>query len=167
MKKKRTVGYVKSITNLPFTMPDCPICFDKLRTNLCTTECGHMFHRKCLRGWALSTTNNVKCPSCNKGIKGMINLYVDFSTDDTVKVDSKLEKKVARLRAKNDAVNEMQVKLDACNELNMQLMNEHLKYLRKIEVAKKGMERAIKYLKKIEVANKRVEDMKLELTFIN
>ena len=42
-----------------YEIPQCPICFDELTSNLSVTKCGHVFHRKCIEQ---SIRSNPMCP---------------------------------------------------------------------------------------------------------
>lgn len=46
---------------------NCTICLDEYNeeSEVVKTECGHVFHYKCLESWLFSNIMNVKCPNCN------------------------------------------------------------------------------------------------------
>lgn len=49
-------------------MENCPICFEKLgSSNITVTECGHLFHFKCiLKNIKLNPNNGFKCAICRR-----------------------------------------------------------------------------------------------------
>lgn len=50
-------------------LPECSICLDKINTpDICTTECNHAFHRKCIITWHRGA--NEHCPLC-RGTTGL------------------------------------------------------------------------------------------------
>lgn len=51
-------------TNTCEDMLECSICLDPLQTSICTIECGHKFHTKCLIEYAKSQEKSIKCPIC-------------------------------------------------------------------------------------------------------
>ncbi|NXD02574.1 DZIP3 ligase, partial [Certhia familiaris] len=40
----------------------CTICHDELSTDCCELECGHHFHRECIRRWLKQHSST--CPMC-------------------------------------------------------------------------------------------------------
>ena len=42
-----------------YEIPQCPICFELLTTNLMTTRCGHVFHKHCIEE---ALKRNDQCP---------------------------------------------------------------------------------------------------------
>ena len=163
-------------------MSDCPICFDELRSNLCTTNpCGHLFHRECLARWErqskrgggrAANASAMKCPSCNKVTKGVIHIFVDFGSDVSSKSQSSssssndhtkdlmLEKKVSglkeQLRLKSNQIDDLQVQLSALPDIERQC-NDLRVQLTDERIAKLKLTR--EYKKMEEVANKRIEDV--------
>jgi len=49
---------------------ECPICIEQLnRDDLQFINCGHFFHKECIKKWVNSETDNHnKCPNCRKTI---------------------------------------------------------------------------------------------------
>ncbi len=46
---------------------DCPVCYDSMRkNNSIKLECGHVFHKKCMRKWLSSSKRT--CPLCRDNI---------------------------------------------------------------------------------------------------
>ncbi len=41
----------------------CSICLSTLKSKLVSTECNHIFHKKCIKEW---TKRKMACPLCNK-----------------------------------------------------------------------------------------------------
>jgi hypothetical protein len=41
----------------------CTICSDDLKENICSTPCGHVYHRNCVSNWF---NNYRSCPQCRK-----------------------------------------------------------------------------------------------------
>ena len=54
-------GSIKRLYMKPETMEECPVCYEALTTGVFTTECGHKFHRTCMRRWM---EKNDTCPMC-------------------------------------------------------------------------------------------------------
>lgn len=46
---------------------NCTICFDEYNSssNVCLTECKHVFHYECIKSWLTKNLLNPKCPNCN------------------------------------------------------------------------------------------------------
>lgn len=47
---------------------ECSICLEPLKTSICTINCGHKFHTKCMIGYANSKNQmknlSINCPIC-------------------------------------------------------------------------------------------------------
>lgn len=55
------------------TKEQCSICLEENNNcSICTTECGHRFHRSCLQDW---TRAHNTCPMCRSEIKTINDLY--------------------------------------------------------------------------------------------
>jgi hypothetical protein len=52
----------------PETPPECPICTEESIGNCITTQCGHKFHKDCLRLWCRQTGEGTTCPLCRNRI---------------------------------------------------------------------------------------------------
>ena len=66
-------------------MENCPICFEKLGSlNITVTECGHLFHFKCiLKNIKLNPNNGFKCAICRRNFLPVtIPLKTYFSTSN-------------------------------------------------------------------------------------
>tara|TARA_B110000503_G_scaffold113120_1_gene169752 strand:+ start:143 stop:916 length:774 start_codon:yes stop_codon:yes gene_type:complete len=48
--------------------PVCPICTEESIENCITTQCGHKFHKDCLRLWCRQRREETTCPSCRAPI---------------------------------------------------------------------------------------------------
>ena len=63
-----TKYYKKNIINDCYK---CTICLEEFKENksiIITTKCGHTFHFKCFKNWALKNILFPKCPNCNHPI---------------------------------------------------------------------------------------------------
>ncbi|XP_057334372.1 myb-like protein I [Microplitis mediator] len=66
----------------------CVICWVRLQSNhnIIATDCGHIFHNKCLNDWI---ERSQTCPECRKDINStkIRRLYLNFTNDDTIQDD--------------------------------------------------------------------------------
>jgi hypothetical protein len=59
----------------------CPICWDILKMDACTTPCGHLFHKSCLNKWLESQQN---CPQCREPCrKEILRLFLSPNTEES------------------------------------------------------------------------------------
>ena len=72
----------------------CSICLDTLfsvNTDVCVTQCGHLFHKVCIEG---AMQNNLQCPNCNTGIsEDMVNKIHPDVFDELACNDCSIETK--------------------------------------------------------------------------
>lgn len=53
---------LNTVTEIVPYSEECPICLDTFKNNeICITNCGHFFHKKCINIWL---ENNNSCPVC-------------------------------------------------------------------------------------------------------
>ncbi|KAH0534532.1 hypothetical protein KQX54_004898 [Cotesia glomerata] len=66
----------------------CVICWVRLQAthNIIATDCGHIFHNKCLNEWI---ERSPTCPECRKDVNStqIRRLYINFTNDDTIQDD--------------------------------------------------------------------------------
>jgi len=48
---------------------DCSICLEIVNNECTKLECGHVFHKKCIKKWETNVHNGHKCPNCRKQYK--------------------------------------------------------------------------------------------------
>ena len=46
----------------------CSICLSKINKKYYITECGHLYHQKCLNRWHQIQKDNLECPVCREVI---------------------------------------------------------------------------------------------------
>ena len=58
---------IKFNSDLATISSNCTICLDEYnsQSDVVKTECGHVFHFKCIENWLYTNIMNVKCPNCN------------------------------------------------------------------------------------------------------
>ena len=52
----------------PEERPQCPLCLDDMKDELCSVPCGHVFHYSCIKD--AFKKGFKKCPKCRKAISG-------------------------------------------------------------------------------------------------
>jgi hypothetical protein len=76
--------YINGITKLPYvdnrSNDDCPICLNELDKGVCKLRCGHLFHCRCIKSWAKSSSyGKISCPLCREVSYDIINVkYTSF-----------------------------------------------------------------------------------------
>lgn len=48
---------------------ECSICLETIDKNCKKLNCGHHFHKKCIKKWGANVNNGHKCPNCRKQYK--------------------------------------------------------------------------------------------------
>jgi len=70
----------------------CSICLDEINNNTPNIECGHIFHRKCLKEHFKSQDNEYSCPLCRK------KLDIQIKNDEIISIRSKNNTKILKLQ---------------------------------------------------------------------
>ena len=58
----------RNIVSIPVDN-DCCVCLDELYFNVVGLDCGHSFHRNCIREWLMSIEYPGTCPICRDMVK--------------------------------------------------------------------------------------------------
>ena len=94
INNKLSNKYIKSLnkTNIQkIKSHECSICFEEVKKNQVTLNCGHVFHKKCLQPWIkqkICNNENPSCPTCrdiiyNKSHKERYIVYnISYDSDD-------------------------------------------------------------------------------------
>ncbi len=70
----------------------CSICLDEINNNTPNIECGHIFHRECLKEHFKSQDNEYSCPLCRK------KLDIQIKNDEIISIRSKNSTKILKLQ---------------------------------------------------------------------
>jgi len=70
----------------------CSICLDEINNNTPNIECGHLFHRKCLKQHFTNQSNEYTCPLCRK------KLDIQIKNDEIISIRSKNNTKILKLQ---------------------------------------------------------------------
>ena len=78
-KKKKALDKINKATRrLKKKQEECPICLEKIdKKERTETNCGHFFHKKCIKNWCIEKTRqrvSCKCPVCKKNLPEIQNL---------------------------------------------------------------------------------------------
>ena len=69
-------------------IPECAICQDYLTKNLCTTKCGHVFHKYCIEK---SIKQKSTCPLCWEKCKDHQLTRLNFQMPNFKNLDEEIE----------------------------------------------------------------------------
>ena len=82
----------------------CAICLDLFTTrcDVSTSQCGHVFHARCITTWLQTDAGRNKCPLCQKDYTSIIKLFfskTDIKEDYPKDLEQKLENELKSYRS--------------------------------------------------------------------
>lgn len=112
----------------------CPICMDLFDTALSNsvTNCGHVFHERCLNDWWQNHDASKSCPSCRGPANGNSSrIYLQFDPDYEARVENlqveldSVRTQLSDSKAKSDSSSqELKFQIDILEAENQKLIEE-------------------------------------------